>query len=194
MDLRVRRTRKLLWGALLALLANKPFNELTVDEICRRAMVNRTTFYKHYRDKQDLARRGAEEMLETLSATLEDDPDETAQQAAHGIPPEHIAALFAHVASEPTFYRLAFHGEAALPFKPILERLLAERSLSRLAKLTREVAGTVPDQMISAFGAGALVSVLSWWVAVDFAIPPETMAKHVTFMMTHGTHAAAGVV
>lgn len=192
MDLRVRRTRKMLWDALLALLAEKPFTELTVEEICARAMVNRTTFYKHYRDKHDLAVRGAEAMLAALGAKLEGAPDETAPQAPAGTPPEHISALFAHVAAEPAFFRLAFCGDDTLPFRAIMERMIADRTRRRVAALNRSPGDHVPDEVVAVFGAGALVSVLSWWVSHDFPLPPETMARHVTYLLTRGSHQAAG--
>src|SRR5690348_2615064 len=55
-DLRVRRTYKLLWNALEELLSepSQSFNTITVNQICERAMVHRTTFYKHFEDKYDL--------------------------------------------------------------------------------------------------------------------------------------------
>ncbi|KIL51399.1 hypothetical protein KP77_09110 [Jeotgalibacillus alimentarius] len=55
-DLRVRRTRKLLFDSLIRLL-NKPgmtFEDVTVQQICEGAMVHRSTFYSHYTDKYDL--------------------------------------------------------------------------------------------------------------------------------------------
>ena len=52
-DLRVQRTYKLLGDAFVSLLREKNFNQLTVREICDRAMVRRTTFYQHFKDKQD---------------------------------------------------------------------------------------------------------------------------------------------
>ena len=53
-DLRVRRTYKLLSQALLSLLLEKSFEEIFVTDICERAMVHRTTFYKHFEDKYHL--------------------------------------------------------------------------------------------------------------------------------------------
>ena len=53
-DLRVRRTRKLLTQALIEGTVEKGFAALTVRDITRRAMVNRSTFYRHYLDKYDL--------------------------------------------------------------------------------------------------------------------------------------------
>lgn len=52
-DLRVRKTKKSIAEAFMALLSEKTIEEMTVNELCDRAGVRRTTFYKHYRDKLD---------------------------------------------------------------------------------------------------------------------------------------------
>jgi AcrR family transcriptional regulator len=50
-DPRIRRTRKLLQGALANLMQNKSFDEISVQDITEAATVNRATFYDHYTDK-----------------------------------------------------------------------------------------------------------------------------------------------
>src|SRR5229473_6438569 len=70
-DLRVRRTHKLLWEALMTLMIEQEFETISVKEICDRAMVHRTTFYKHYEDKYDLLARGMQQTHEMLLAELE---------------------------------------------------------------------------------------------------------------------------
>ena len=70
-DLRVRRTHKLLWEALMTLMTEQEFETISVKEICDRAMVHRTTFYKHYEDKYDLLTRGMQQTHEMLLAELE---------------------------------------------------------------------------------------------------------------------------
>ena len=52
-DIRVRRTYNQLTEALIKLLAQKSFDDLTVLEICNQANVHRATFYKHFVDKHD---------------------------------------------------------------------------------------------------------------------------------------------
>lgn len=52
-DLRVRRTKKALFDAFMQLLCEKPFDEITINELCEVAGVRRATFYKHYSDKYD---------------------------------------------------------------------------------------------------------------------------------------------
>ena len=52
-DLRVRKTKKALFDAFMKLLSEKPFDEITVNELCDCAGIRRATFYKHYSDKFD---------------------------------------------------------------------------------------------------------------------------------------------
>lgn len=52
-DLRVRRTKKALFEAFLALIHEKTIDEITVNELCEAAGIRRATFYKHYTDKYD---------------------------------------------------------------------------------------------------------------------------------------------
>src|SRR5581483_4552242 len=65
-DLRVRRTRKLLTQALIEGTVEKGFASLTVRDITERAMVNRSTFYRHYLDKYDLLEQHINEIYEVL--------------------------------------------------------------------------------------------------------------------------------
>ena len=53
-DLRVVKTKRLLYATLLELMKEKPFEEIKVSDICNKALVNRSTFYSHYQDKYDL--------------------------------------------------------------------------------------------------------------------------------------------
>ena len=53
-DARVVRTRRDLRAAMAALMEKRPFDKISVSEVCATAAVNRMTFYKHYRDKYDL--------------------------------------------------------------------------------------------------------------------------------------------
>ena len=52
-DLRIVKTKKVLYMALVDLMREKTFEEIKVSEICSRALVNRSTFYAHYEDKYE---------------------------------------------------------------------------------------------------------------------------------------------
>lgn len=53
-DLRVKKTQRALMDSFLELLKTKNFSQITVQDLCDRAMVRRSTFYRHYSDKYDL--------------------------------------------------------------------------------------------------------------------------------------------
>ena len=52
-DLRVIKTKNLIYNTLIELMKDKTFEEIKVSEICSRALVNRSTFYAHYEDKYE---------------------------------------------------------------------------------------------------------------------------------------------
>ena len=53
-DLRIIKTKKVLFDALLQLMKEKTFEEIKVSDICNKALVNRSTFYAHFNDKYEL--------------------------------------------------------------------------------------------------------------------------------------------
>lgn len=55
-DLRILRTRHAIESAFSALMVEKGMEAISVQDIAKRAMVNRATFYAHYSDKYDLFR------------------------------------------------------------------------------------------------------------------------------------------
>lgn len=70
-DRRVRKTKKLMSDALAELLTQKPLSAITVKEIAELADINRGTFYLHYRDIYDMARRLQDEMIEKFDRIVE---------------------------------------------------------------------------------------------------------------------------
>ena len=65
-DLRVTKTKKLLYETLISLMEAKSFEEIKVSDICKKALINRSTFYSHYSDKYELFM----ELINTLKLSL----------------------------------------------------------------------------------------------------------------------------
>ncbi|MEU4313779.1 TetR/AcrR family transcriptional regulator [Nocardia sp. NPDC024068] len=53
-DRRVRRTRDALHAALIGLMMERAYDRITVSDVIERANIGRSTFYAHYRDKDEL--------------------------------------------------------------------------------------------------------------------------------------------
>jgi len=97
-DARVKRTRDALGDALIALMQEKPFDTITVQDVLDRAHVSRSTFYSHYTDKDDLLMSDAEEFFEALSMAL----------SAHGDKSDRVFPVkefFMHLADVQPFFK-----------------------------------------------------------------------------------------
>ena len=72
-DLRTRYTRQVITDAFLQLLRQKPVERITVKEVCTLAQINRSTFYRQYKDcfdlMEQLEQRGLDLLEELLQAT-----------------------------------------------------------------------------------------------------------------------------
>jgi AcrR family transcriptional regulator len=74
LDPRIKRTRKLLSEAFVALLGEKDFQSITVHDIAERAEVNRATFYAHFEDKYALLADSVRDSLQTLYLQRQPEP------------------------------------------------------------------------------------------------------------------------
>lgn len=72
MDKRILNTKKKLTDTLLILLKDKKIKDITVLELCKEASINRTTFYKYFKDIDDLVLKLEETLLEDLKEYIVD--------------------------------------------------------------------------------------------------------------------------
>src|SRR5215470_4028230 len=89
-DERSQRTRARLGSAFVALIQEKSIDAVTVQDVLDRAGVGRSTFYLHYRDKNDLLLSQLEVFLETMSEML----ILRREQSLRVMP---VAEMFAHI-------------------------------------------------------------------------------------------------
>ena len=73
-DRRVARTRGMLHEALLSLIIEKGYEAVSVEDICERANVGRSTFYAHFTGKDDLKRSGLGHLRQATPGSCSD-PD-----------------------------------------------------------------------------------------------------------------------
>lgn len=182
-DLRVRRTQKLLWEALMALLAEQELEAISVTNICDRAMVHRTTFYKHYEDKYDLLLKGMREIYDVLAAEA-DVPLEAFD--ATDAPPVFVG-FFEHVEKHQRFYRLMLCGDGVGKFQGLLRAYLVELCEARLRKSARDPSSTpIPIPLLAQFCAGTVISTTTWWLENAPPCPAQQMAYYVKKLLTSG--------
>lgn len=168
-DARVKRTRDALGDALIALMQEKPFETITVQEVLDRAHVSRSTFYTHYSDKDDLLMSDAEEFFEALSMAL----------STHGEKSDRVFPVrefFAHLSDVQPFFKALVKSGKFQENMELARGHFARGIERRLSELPR--GQLIPRKEVPAFAfaqAGALLSLVTWWIDRGMREAPEEM-------------------
>jgi len=178
-DLRIRRTEYFLREALLALLAERDYASISVADLCRRAMVHRSTFYAHYADKDELLTQSVHQRLELLFDALRLRVGEIADLRRRDDVLDMLTAGFEHVAANRRFYRLMVAGSMA-GFSEQFGRALVAHLLDRSEA---RIDGTDPGvrrrhELRAEAHAGVLVATIRWWLRDVRPFPPDMMARY----------------
>lgn len=168
-DARVRRTRDALGDALITLMQEKPFETITVQDVLDRAHVSRSTFYAHYSDKDDLLMSDAEEFFESVAMVLSLRGDKSDRVFP-------VKEFFAHLIGAQQFFKALmksgkFHDNMELARGHFARGI--ERRLSELPRGHAIPAAQLPA--IAFTHAGALLSLLTWWIDRGMREPPAEM-------------------
>jgi AcrR family transcriptional regulator len=170
-DQRVRRTRDRLGDALMQLLTEKPFEEITVQEVLDRAGVSRSTFYSHFRDKNDLFMSDADDFFENLATALSRFGDKSERVAP-------VQELFAHIADVRPFYNALVESGRIHEIMDLGREHFARGIQCRLGEVPRGKSIPQAERSAIAHGlAGSLISLLFWWVQHGMNSSPQEMDK-----------------
>ena len=101
-DLRVIKTKNAIYDALISLLKDNLFEEIKVSDICKTALINRSTFYAHFEDKYDLVISLIEDLRESLSRELSTIADDLSVREYYL---ELINAFLNHIEGKEDIYR-----------------------------------------------------------------------------------------
>ncbi len=155
-DRRAIRTRRALGMALVALMLEQRFDEITVEQILQRARVGRATFYTHYQDKRDLLLGDVDRLFDYLMSNFrEHDPRE------RRIAP--VAELFSHVSDARDFVQALEEAGLRNAMLDTITDHLAKRIEARLAQ-RRMAATSLSRPMMAQMFAATLVEMLDWWL------------------------------
>ncbi len=203
-DRRTNRTQAALRKALLDLIAEKDYTEITVEEIAQRADVGRATFYLHYKDKDELlldyfADLVADRLQQFARFSLLLLSQEGGSEQALLLPVEErpIAGIFHHASEHAALYRLALKGEGATVVAEQLRRItvssLDETLQNKVKEAGLEPRLQVPLDLLAQAYVGGFLACLSWWLDHDMPYPPQEMARLYGLMFRPGMRAALGM-
>jgi AcrR family transcriptional regulator len=171
-DKRVRRTRKALAEALIALTIEKGYETVTIQEITDRAGVGYRTYFRHYADKDALL----QDVLQTTVAELRPmigTQEFVGKEGYRPLPAENGRIIFEHIAANSDLYRvLLSSGSAAL--EPVKEYAYREAitALEQVSDLP------IPPPILAQNMVAAVFSLVQWWLENDMLYSPQEMAVY----------------
>lgn len=146
----MQRTRELLHGALGALIREKPYDAIAVREILSRANVGRSTFYTHFRDKDELLASGIHDLVGATDAS---------DILRFSRP------MFEHIDQ----HRREGDGQMGARGRALLHermrRVVARQINDALAAAGRAQAEPIPRELIVRHVTTTFIVVLDWWVS-----------------------------
>ena len=144
-DARSRFTREALKDALLALLGEKGFNDITVAELCRRADVTRATFYRHFVGIMDVVDLLVDDAFEVAKNVRSKNADLALLERLQAVATlDGPSELREHESLLPTCQRLA-RDEKYLPL--LMDTALAEHVIHRIYLIEHD--SSVPMYMLA---------------------------------------------
>jgi len=180
LDARVRKTRDALGDALVELMQEKPFDSITVQDVLDRAHVGRSTFYSHFSDKDDLQMSDADEFFEGLAMAL----------SVHGDKSERVFPVkefFQHVSEARQFVSALANSGRMHDNMELAQGHFARGIERRLNELPQGASIPVNERpLLGVAHAGALLSLLKWWMDRGMTEPPEEMDRLFHRMVWNG--------
>ena len=176
-DLRITKTKSALQEAFFSLISEKPFNDITVNELCDRAGVRRATFYKHFSDKYDFLGR--------ITAMLREDFDLKMKKAGSldftvDYYLEYVYALVEFLCTHETAVDMIMRSEGS---HYLINIIVEQNFIDTKQRLDRTLAegGTLPagsDTLASIITGGVGQAIYRWYKAGK-PVPPVRLAADI---------------
>ena len=211
-DLRVRRTHANLREALIDLIEEKGFDAVTVADIAERAMVNRTTFYRHYPDKYALVTGIFEEAVNqifreigplpaNLEGLLSSESKFDAKAVQSYIDSQLAAwsAFFEHIARHARLYRAMLGKRGSSWFAVQMRDYFAEafrsraRTLSASGLRATNDPNAAPAEFVIISLAHWFVGMLAWWIENGMTSSPQQMTLWIARFAMYGYPSVLGL-
>lgn len=187
-DPRIRRTRKLLQGALGALMQTKSFDEVSVQDIAEAATVNRATFYDHYTDKFAL-------LDAMIAGDFHEFLDERQVRYDTGCP-----AAVGGIIMATCDYLAQVHSKGACDrqtaFGPLMDAAIvaAIRRLLWEGMERAEHGGELPPETVAAAASWAICGAVKQWFSMPDRPPVATFVTQLVGLVMPMLAAAAKAV
>ena len=155
-DLRIVKTKKILFNSLLNLMKTKNFEKIKISDICEESLVNRSTFYAHYDDKYELLIDLFEERKLSLLKDFEDNENKAFSKEYLM---ELLSILIDHIEENKEIYSaILANNRNGILIDFLIDAI--EKDVSEKLKGNSEIESSdLPLDIIVKFYAGGLINI-----------------------------------
>ena len=155
-DLRIVKTKKILFNSLLNLMKIKNFEKIKISDICEESLVNRSTFYAHYDDKYELLIDLFEERKLSLLKEFEDNENKAFSKEYLM---ELLSILIDHIEENKEIYSaILANNRNGILIDFLIDAI--EKDVSERLKGNSEIESSdLPLDIIVKFYAGGLINI-----------------------------------
>ena len=156
-DLRIVKTKASLYRALIDIMKRKPFEDIRVSEICKKSLINRSTFYDHFNDKNELLFAMIQDMKNELKENLVvEEKQETIKEASMQI----LKALLNHIDKNKKIYSSVVKINENSIAKDMMVNTLLEMVTKEIDKNFNNNT-TIPTKTMVLFYASGVISIVT---------------------------------
>nr|WP_244040508.1 TetR/AcrR family transcriptional regulator [Lactococcus carnosus] len=164
-DLRVKRTNKLITQAFIKLLGSKTFDKITINDISDEAMINRATFYSHFKDKFDLFKNIIDKFLGDFADVL--DTENLVEENAINVKKIEgaLTKFYDFVNENPDLAKIFItHSNKEILSKRLL-MILSERYSEIFDSLdVRNEDLKIPTDFVVSYITSIFIGTVNWWI------------------------------
>lgn len=162
-DMRIRRTKQNIVNAFVELTKKKKIDSITVQEIAKKAMVNRATFYAHYHDKQDLYDQIFNEAI-GMFAPLRNPLLFLNRKIMFTKLEDILTGVLEDCAKKRDVLLLIIDGTPARTLQQQLAPILSANISGILNQFGINKKSSIPEDLVITYILSIFISVLSWWL------------------------------
>jgi len=171
-DRRIQKTQQALHEALISLMREKRYDDILVQEILDRANVGRSTFYAHYRDKDELLLHGIDHLRDFLQAAQTEVSAKTNNRYDKVI--GFSFAMFDHAYDNRDVYRSLVHGIGWTIVRQKMEAMIATLVQKEIKPYyNKQQSPDMPLELFVLFIVSVFFSLLTWWIDKRKAFSPR---------------------
>ena len=178
MDRRQKKTRAAVFAAFSALLAEKSYSRITVQDIIDAADVGRTTFYAHFETKDDLLKELCGELFGHIISSAKDCTHTHGLYSGGNAPESVFCHLLQHLQeNENNILGLLSCESSELflrYFKDSLNRLIRDQFVNQNRKTNRDI----PQDFLINHISGSFVEMVLWWIRNRMKQTPEELDRY----------------